>query len=191
MNDGVVQEKTNNGRTTWIVQRNEEKTTIFQTERKKIIYPFEQICFPEWTNVLKILTKTIVFTKRTIFWNKLSKTIFFNWTNDFTEQIILLNRWFYWTDYFTLQMILLNRWFYWTDDFTLQMILLNRWFYWTDDFTLQMILQNRWFYWTDDFTEQMILLNRWFYWIANLLNRWFYFTDNFYDRTILLNSQSQ
>ena len=52
VNDGVVQKKMNDGRTTWIVQRN-ERTIVFLNERKK-----NERSFSYLTNIfIKILKK--------------------------------------------------------------------------------------------------------------------------------------
>ena len=90
------------------------------------------------------------------------------WTSDFTEQTISLNKRFH-----CKQTISLNKRFHWTNDFTGQMISLNKRFYWRNDFSERTISLNKLFNWTNDFTEQMISLQ----------------TNNFSERTISLNER--
>ena len=96
VNNGVIQKKkTNDGRTTWIVQGNEKRTKninlLNEFKKKRKFYT-------EWTNFPKDFEKTIVSLINVRFWkaNFLKNKFFywkndfikrgFNWTNDFTER---------------------------------------------------------------------------------------------------------
>ena len=72
------QKETNDGRTTWIIQRNEKKISFLLKTNKN-----------EWLHIIRL--------------NEL-----FYWKNDLIERTILLNERFYWKNDFTKQTILLK-----------------------------------------------------------------------------------
>ena len=79
----------------------------------------------------------------------------FHWTNDFTEQAILLKERFLWTNDFTEQTILTEQTFSLNKRFHCkQTISLNERFHWTNDFSERKMSLNKRFHWTNDFSKR-------------------------------------
>ena len=95
--DGFVQKKTNDGRTTWIVQRN-EKTIVFKNQRKKrqkrsIKNRLNDLVRSQY-KVSEFKKNDSFFLKERIFSNKRNNcNNKYIWKNKFNKQTILLNDW--------------------------------------------------------------------------------------------------